>query len=79
MTSDSKTLEMTVIEAFIGRMDVKASRESSPTNPRKFQSFFSKHLYNSKHKDKFSLVENHAFKWLSVDPSSSETTVANLV
>ena len=70
---------MNYIETFINRIDLKANRESSPVNPRKFQAFFSKHLYNSKFKGRFPLIENHSFKWLCIDASAYELPVANPV
>ena len=78
MTSDLKTLEMLDIESFIDRIATRANRDSSPTNPRKYQAFLSKQLYNSKFKGKYSLNDNHAFKWLCIDPSSTEVPVSNL-
>ena len=68
---------MSLIESFIARTETKANRESNPSNPRKFQSLFCKLLYNLKFKNKFSLTENHSFKWLCIDPSSTDTPVDN--
>ena len=79
MLSNSKTLEMAFIESFITRTESKANRESNPSNPRKFQAYFSSTLYNLKFKSKFSLTENHSFKWLCIDPSSTDTPVDNHV
>lgn len=79
MLNEVMTHETMIIDTFIKRLDIKANRDTSPTNPRKYQAFLSKHLYQHKFKERFPLIENHSHKWLCIDASIIETPVANPV